>query len=130
MDGKIFPCSWINHIKKWVIDNPKAKEQNHPDFLLIRYEDLLRKEGHSIKKVANFLGRSLNPYQVKKVSYKTSKKKMKKKESLGSFNWLPKDMEFIGSGKHGGWKDALSDSILSKIMQHDGTGLKYLGYTE
>jgi hypothetical protein len=129
-DGKIFPGTWNNHVNSWLFNDIRLNELKSTDFLMIKYENLIDETEKNILKIAYFLGKNLNKLKVKKIKYKTSRKKMKEKEKKGMFEWLPDNLEFVNEGSYGKWRGSLLNNLIEYITTKNKEEMFKLGYLD
>jgi hypothetical protein len=127
-NGKIFPGTWRDHVNSWVFENPRKHHMADSNFMIIRYECLMKETEKNIAAVADFLGSNPSPRRIKKITYKSSIQHMKKKEKKGLFKWLPRNLVFINEGGYGNWKSVLSNKMVSLINENNKKEMKKLGY--
>lgn len=101
--------SWGQNVGSWLI-----ARRNTPDFLLLRYEDLLERPVEGLEQIATFLG--LNPSRnlLMRAVERSSADHMRKLEKQQADKWVVtkstrKDMPFMRSARAGGWKSELPD---------------------
>jgi hypothetical protein len=121
--------NWGEHYRFW--------KQNSENFLLIRYEDLLRNVDKELERIIIFLKK----YTVLEASEKkrqniikttnfNSLKKMEKdgffKENV--FNNLNKKINFFHQGPENRWENILDNKIKEEIKEKFKNEMKELGY--
>lgn len=129
LDGNVPYGSWFNHVKTWW-----EKKKEHP-LLFLYYEDLKQNPKEEIKKVASFLGKTLDEKTLDKIIHHTSFEMMKDNPMV-NYTHLPSSMmdhsksPFMRKGTIGDWKNyftvaqnELFDAIYEKEMS--GTTLKF-----
>ncbi|KAB7498430.1 Sulfotransferase 1 family member D1, partial [Armadillidium nasatum] len=110
---------WWDHMRlHWEI-------RNHPNFLLLFYEDLKENPEAEIKKIDKFLGTKRTDEQIKNVARYTSFSNMKertKRNPPTSFDnaFFKKEVEekggsFFRKGKAGSWKEDLPPHLQEKM---------------
>ncbi|KAH0508470.1 Sulfotransferase family cytosolic 1B member 1 [Microtus ochrogaster] len=121
--------SWFNHVKTWW-----EKKKDHP-LLFLYYEDLKQNPKEEIKKVASFLGKTLDEKTLEKIIHHTSFEMMKDNPMV-NYTHLPSSMmdhsksPFMRKGTIGDWKNYFTvaqneifDAVYEKEMS--GTTLKF-----
>uniref|UniRef100_A0A8C4PY78 Sulfotransferase n=1 Tax=Eptatretus burgeri TaxID=7764 RepID=A0A8C4PY78_EPTBU len=101
IDAKVFIGSWFNHVRGWY-------ENTHPNILHVTYEDMTNDLDDVIKKVCEFLGKSLTNQQVESVKHHSSFNVMRDNPKTNHSKVEIFDFEkgtFIRKGKVGDWKD-------------------------
>jgi hypothetical protein len=126
--GKLFPGTWCEHVKSWLLENEAYLSADNLNFLLLKFEEILHQPEIHIRKIADFLGKDVRFPKAKEIKRKTSIQAMKQKERNGSFEWLPKDLEFINNGATGSWIDKMPEKLNKKIVSVNETEMKALEY--
>jgi hypothetical protein len=121
--------SWGTNIGSWL----GAREQD-PDFLLIRYEDLLKSPTIEVRKIATLLGLSVTDQQIENAIQNASFEHMQALEQAQKDQWVSSkksrhDMAFVREGRHAQWHDDLSAESISKIEHKWGALMDKLGYS-
>lgn len=127
-EGVIWPGTWSGHVSSWLCGNHNNYREDNPDLLFIKYENILKDQEKYVIEIANFLGRELSDYDIKKIIFRTSKNKMKKKERAGGFEWLPKNFKFVNTATSGNWRTELSTSLVEFINDTNKKEMIKLGY--
>ena len=131
-DNNIFTIlgSWNDHLKSWTNMN-----QN---FLLIKYEDLIKNPLNEINKIIKFLANlidfSYNEEKINNIISSTSFEVMKKKEAEKGFHESVMDntnknkVNFFNLGKENRWENYLNSEDQDFIKDKLGLEMKELGY--
>jgi len=118
---------WSDHYNSWKI----FKKEN---FLLVRYEDLIKNSEKEFIKIINFLKNLINlKYDQKHISHaieNTTFEKLKKKEEIYGFKEATKHGKFFRKGVSGEWKENLDKEICLKIEKSFEREMKELGYLD
>jgi hypothetical protein len=120
--------SWGENILSWL-----APRHNSPDFLLLRYEEMVAETRRELVKIASFLGIRPTPERLVTAIERSSADQMRKLEKVQGDEWVStkgrrKDIPFIGDAQAGGWKSRLPESCISKIESAWGPLMGTLGY--
>ncbi|MGA7220237.1 MAG: sulfotransferase domain-containing protein [Candidatus Sulfotelmatobacter sp.] len=120
--------SWEQNVTSWL-----AMRQNDPQFLLLRYEDMLRETGPALVKIANLLGIDATPERIEKAVARSSANEMRNLEKAQGAEWhqskgTRQDIPFVRAAQSGGWKTALSRNAVAEIESAWGALMGELGY--
>eukprot|EP00057_Strongylocentrotus_purpuratus_P033242 XP_790708.1 PREDICTED: sulfotransferase family cytosolic 1B member 1 [Strongylocentrotus purpuratus] len=133
LSDKMFGGSWFRHVKGWFA------RKDDPNLLLCQYEDFHKDLKGSIKRVADFLERSLSDEQLDKIVELTEMKGMQKtyqqiEDKMGdtgkSITRLFGQLPYLRKGKVGSWKDNFTvaeNEYFDKVYTHemDGSGIEF-----
>uniref|UniRef100_A0A8C9QQR8 Sulfotransferase n=1 Tax=Spermophilus dauricus TaxID=99837 RepID=A0A8C9QQR8_SPEDA len=107
MDGQVSFGSWYQHVQKWgELDGPI-------NLLYLFYEDLKENRKREIRKILEFLGRSLSEEMVDHIVQHTSFKEMKK-NPMANYTTIPIEImdqnisPFMRKGIVGDWKSVFT----------------------
>ncbi|KAL6041700.1 hypothetical protein STEG23_009892 [Scotinomys teguina] len=127
--GNVAYGSWFLHVKNWW-----EKKKEHP-ILFLYYEDLKKNPKEEIKKIASFLGKTLDEETLDRIIHHTSFEIMKD-NPLVNYTHLPSSVmdhsksPFMRKGVVGDWKNYFTvaqsekfDAIYKKEMS--GTTFKF-----
>jgi hypothetical protein len=113
---------WTNHYKSWF-----GVENFDP--LFIRYEDMVRSPLKTFGRFSKFLGLPKNPERLKRAIRNSSFAEVSKQETMNGFSERSRpDQKFFRAGKVGGYRDILSQSQISQIIDAHGELLLEKGY--
>ncbi len=120
--------TWAENVGTWV-----AARQGHPNFLLLRYEDMLGDAAAGLAQVARFLAVEPTPERIRHAVEGSSASKMRELEQTEGKQWVSTknkrdDIPFIGTAKSGKWRTKLSASAARQIEEAWGPLLTHLGY--
>jgi glycosyltransferase involved in cell wall biosynthesis len=120
--------SWGENVGSWL-----AARHRDPEFLLLRYEDLLADTARELTRVAKFVGFSSDPELLARAVERSSAHKMREKEKKeGQQSNLMKDsrqdLPFVRAAKSGGWRKDLPETQVARIESAWGDIMVYLGY--
>jgi len=158
MQGGDYNGNWAENVGSWLI-NPEnaasfgtshhngnqAERLGEPEldrlgahghgreFLLVRYEDLLRDTEGGLARIARFLGVEPHPDRIRRAVERSSADQMRKLEVAQSSAWATtrnsrKDIQFVRAAKSGQWHDSLSPESVAAIESAWGYLMKMLGY--
>jgi len=120
--------SWGDNVASWL-----ATRGHSPNFLLLRYEDLLSNTASELAKVASFLNLDATPELLAQATERSSKENMRKLEKVEGNQWhetrnTRKDIPFVRSASAGQWQSRLPESSVAQIESAWGPLMKALGY--
>jgi hypothetical protein len=121
-------ASWGENVAGWL-----ATRYNNPDFLLLRYEDMIADTARELAKVASFLGIEVDPQRIGNAVEQSSADQMRKLEAAQGLKWSStrktrQDIPFVRTAKAGNWRSALPESALEIIENAWGPLMRWLKY--
>jgi hypothetical protein len=124
----VFPGSWGEHAGGWL-----AARLGRPDFLLVRYEDMLSDTVRELGRIAAFLKIDQNPERIARAVELSSADKMRQIEKTSAHLWTTtkgtrQDIPFVRSAKSAGWRSSLPMSSVAEIEVAWGSLMRWLGY--
>jgi len=124
----VYPGSWGEHVGSWL-----AARNSHPDFLLVRYEDMVSDAGRELARVATFLKIDAKPEQIARAVALSSADQMRQLEKTSAHLWSTtkatrQDVPFVRSATSGGWRSSLPKSSVAVIEGAWGSLMRWLGY--
>lgn len=125
LNGRIWPCSWQEHINSWTGLN----SSKYFDLQIVRYEELVSDKENQIIKLAQMLNVEIDIQRAKEIIDLTSREQMRLKEKQG----MPKheraeSLQFIGLATHKQWKTKLTVEQSNLIVEYFGRTMKQHGY--
>lgn len=120
--------SWGEHVASWL-----GARSGDPNFLLIRYEDLLKQTIVELSRIAGLLRIKTSAEQLSAAVELSSADRMRKLEKVEGAMWNPtrgtrQDISFIRAAREGQWDTVLRDSSIVKIEEAWGNLIQVLGY--
>ncbi len=120
--------SWGENVASWLYTRGQS-----PDFLLLRYEDMIEHPSRELARIAHHFGIEITPERLSSVVEQCSVERMRELEKLEENEWVAtrnhrKDIPFVRVAKSGGWRSALPAPCVSKIESAWGTLMTTLGY--
>jgi Sulfotransferase domain len=119
--------SWGSNVASWLV-----ARQNSPNFLLLRYEDMMAKATIELTRVASFLGLGTTTELIVQAVERSSADQMRKLEGANTSAIVTKnsrsDVPFVRSAKAGGWKADLPETAVKQLEAAWGPLMVYLGY--
>uniref|UniRef100_A0A3P9Q097 Sulfotransferase n=1 Tax=Poecilia reticulata TaxID=8081 RepID=A0A3P9Q097_POERE len=108
LTGKVIFGSWFDHVKGWL----NAKEELQ--IMYISYEDMIKQDlNDSVSRIAQFLGKPLEPDVLKKIADKCLFKNMKN-NPMSNYSVVPQEFmdqtksQFLRKGVAGDWRNLLT----------------------
>ncbi|SRR6266849_1522283 len=119
--------SWGTNVASWL-----ATRQNSPDFLLLRYEDMVTQTSAELARISSFLGVRATPELVVQAVERSSADQMRKLEGANATALVTKnsrqDVPFVRSAKAGGWRTGLPEKSAVELETAWAPLMKWLGY--
>jgi hypothetical protein len=119
--------SWGDNVASWLVTR-----QNSPDFLLLRYEDVVARTGAELTRVASFLGLRATPDLVAQTVERCSADRMRKAEGANATASVTKntrqDIPFVRAAGSGGWKTSLPEKSVVELERAWAPLMAWLGY--
>ena len=120
--------TWGENVASWIYTRGGREE-----FLLIRYEDMLKDTVSELARVARFLGMAPEPSVLRRAAELSSADRMRELEKLEQDQWVStrkrrSDIPFVRIAKAGGWKTSLPDPCVRQIESAWGSTMSFLGY--
>lgn len=121
-------CNWRDHVGSWL----GAREDN-PDFLAVKYEDLIKAPLDFFLTISNFMDFNLSEQKVAEIVSKYQFKnlqKLEKKQSGVAPTTINKreGYNFFRKGEAGGWSKTDATGVFDAITDQWGPMMKKLGY--
>jgi len=120
--------TWGENVASWIFTRGKRK-----DFLLLRYEDMVKDTTLQLARMGTFLGIEAEPEGLQRAIERSSADRMRELENLESDQWVAtknhrKDIPFVRGAKSGGWRASLPESCVRQIEMTWGGLMTTLGY--
>ena len=120
--------SWYENVASWVMTRHKD-----PNFLLLRYEDMIQDTLRELRKIAAFLGVECSPSRLNEVVALSSADRMRQLEKEDANEWVGtknrrQDIPMIGVATSGGWRKVLPKECVAKIETAWGDLMTRVGY--
>jgi hypothetical protein len=120
--------SWGEHVGSWL-----GTRMNHPDFLLVRYEDLLQDPARELSRLASFLRIAANTESLTQAIERSSANRLRQLEKVEHEAWVTTkgkraDVPFIAEAVAGTWKQKLPAPSVALIESAWGHLMNSLGY--
>lgn len=126
--------SWSDHVLSWL-----SLRREHPDFILLRYEDMKNNPARELGRLAVFLDQCLfrkidgSPEGLQRAIDLSSPERMRRLEKEQGADWMltkgtRPDKPFVRTATAGGWRSILSPASASAIESAWGPLMRSLGY--
>jgi hypothetical protein len=131
VNGKLISIgwgTWGENVASWLYTRGKRKE-----FLLLRYEDMMKDTYHELARIAQFLNINADADRLKTAVERSSADRMRELEKQEADKWVAtknrrKDIPFVRVAKSGGWRTSLPESCVRQIENTWGELMTTLGY--
>lgn len=126
LNGRIWPCSWQEHVNSWTGGNMQNSELS---LHIIRYEDLLSDTEGQLLQLAGLLRLDTTKGAVQRAVASANIEKMRLREEKGMReSEKAKGFQFIGPATCREWKDKLTSHQLDLINRYAGDAMDRHGY--
>ena len=120
--------SWGENVASWIYTRGSREE-----FLLLRYEDMLKDTTLELGRIARFLGIEPEPSILARAVGLSSVDRMREMEKAEQNQWIGtkkrrKDIPFVRFAKAGGWRTSLPEACAQRIESAWGPIMAHLGY--
>jgi hypothetical protein len=120
--------TWGENVSSWFYTR-----NGRPDFLLLRYEEMLSNTESELGKVARFLGIESTRERVTAAVERSSADRMRSLEATQGDKWVStkdkrSDIPFVRTASSGLWKEKLPASSIAEIESAWGPLMRELGY--
>jgi Sulfotransferase domain len=129
MAGQTCPHgSWGQNVLTWL-----ATSEGSPNFLLLRYEDMVQDTPRELSKIAAFLAMAVPPHQIERAVELSSAGRMRKLEATQTdqcelTKGSRKDLSFVRAAGSGGWRAELPESLVARMESAWAPVMRHLGY--
>lgn len=119
--------SWGSNVASWLVPR-----QNSPNFLLLRYEDMMTRTSEELSRVAAFLGVRQTPELIAQAVERSSADQMRKLEGANATASVTKnarqDIPFVRAAGSGDWKTSLPEKSVLELETAWAPLMTWLGY--
>jgi hypothetical protein len=120
--------TWAENVASWIYTRGNRKE-----FLLLRYEDMIKDTAAELLRIAAFLGIEPDPQRLQGAVERSSADRMRELEKSEAGQWIAtknrrQDIPFVRVAKSGGWKTSLPQAGVRQIEAAWGDLMTTLGY--
>jgi hypothetical protein len=121
---KMWPCHWDQHVASWLLP------QQHPNLVVIRYEDLHRDPLTELRKIRELAGTDWSTAQMESAIDAARFDRMRQAEE--KFGIKAKAgvaaERFVRQGKAGGWREEMGAAELQALQTRLGEVMRQVGY--
>ena len=120
--------TWAENVASWIYTRGKNR-----NFLLLRYEDMMKDTIHELTRIARFFGIEPEPARLQQAIERSSADRMRELEKQEADQWVAtknrrKDIPFVRVAKAGGWRTSLPAKSVELIENAWGDLMTTLGY--
>ncbi|PYX29905.1 MAG: hypothetical protein DMG80_13475 [Acidobacteria bacterium] len=120
--------TWAENVASWFYTR-----KGRPEFLLLRYEDMLGDTQSELAKVARFLNIEPTPDRLASAVERSAADRMRKLEASQGEQWVStknkrSDIPFVRTASSGLWKEKLPPTSIAEIESAWGPLMNELGY--
>uniref|UniRef100_A0A672H167 Sulfotransferase n=1 Tax=Salarias fasciatus TaxID=181472 RepID=A0A672H167_SALFA len=114
LEGKVLFGKWTDHVKSWMHTELGDR------IMHITYEEMVQDLPAALRRMADFLGRNLDPETIQKIAEQCSFQTMKK-NTMSNFSLVPKaymdhdKSPFLRKGHAGDWRNHFSSEQLAQF---------------
>jgi len=121
--------TWGENVASWLYTRG-----SQPQFLLLRYEDMLRDTEAELGKISRLLGMEATPERLRTAIERSSAERMRRLEADQGDQWVStknkrSDIPFVRTASSGLWKEKLPASSALEIESAWGPLMRELGYS-
>ena len=121
--------SWGENVASWL-----STRSGDPNFLLLRYKDMVANTVAELAKIAEFLRIDADEARLALAAERSSADRMRKLEKQQPLSWSTtrdtrQDLPFVRAARTGSWKHELPESCVSEIERRWGHIMSHLGYS-
>jgi len=113
---------WSNHVTSWLDSGDLYR-------VIMRYEDMSRDTPRAFQIILKFLNLQAEADRIDRAIRFSQFKSLQKQEAQSGFPEKSNHSKrFFRDGRTGGWRQALSQPQVDRIIAHHGAAMKRLGY--
>lgn len=117
-----FLSSWSTHVASWTT-------HNHPNILVVRYEDLLERPKKAFLSVLKLLDLRKNTDRLNRAVRLSSFRQLRKQEDQHGFRERSEhSRHFFRAGRKDQWRETLSRDQIARVIKRHETQMKRFGY--
>ena len=117
--------SWSGHVRSWL-------DESGLPVHVVRYEDLLCEPEKAFCEVVRFCGLPVDAFRIRKAVTFSAFSELQRQEQHHGFRERPlhSSAKFFRKGEIGSWREELSPSLASQLIQMHGETMRRFGYLE
>lgn len=131
VEGRLISRSWgtwAENVGTWIAARSKT-----PNFVLVRFEDLVEETNRELARLGTFLGVTVTKELLERAIARSSAEHMRELEKKQQDRWVAtkkhrKDIPFVGSARPGSWKTKLPPDCVARIENAWGPLMASLNY--
>lgn len=113
---------WSSHVESWT-------RWVHPGLHVVRYEDMGRRPGPTFRAIAAFLGVKPPRERLERAVRHSSFRALRAQEDAQGFvERTPAQARFFRTGKPGGWRAALDEGQVARLVARHRVQMERFGY--
>jgi hypothetical protein len=117
-----FYSSWSTHVASWTT-------QQHPNFRVLRYEDMLERPQKAFLSVLKLINQPNNPARLKAAIKASTFKQLREREAKSGFGERSEhSRRFFRVGRKNQWRELLSPEQVERIVERHETQMRRFGY--
>lgn len=122
--------TWAQNVESWT-----AAMAGNPDFLLLRYEDMLADPEGELRKILAFSGLPDTPEVVARTVELSSSDRMRRLEQEQAGAWKAtrdsdKSIPFVRKASAGGWREEVPPELVRTVCERWAVPMRRLGYLD
>lgn len=116
--------SWADHVHRWFAHGRRASDR----LLVVRYEELRQAPAAHLQRILGFLGEPAPPSRVEPAVAANDLAAMRDKERRSIPAKHRGDLDFVGQGSIGLWREALTPDQAAAIAERFAPAMRLAGY--
>ena len=119
-----WPCEWDQHVASWLLP------QRHPNFMLVRYEQLHQDAARILRDVLKFAGKTCSEESIQAAVASSRFDRMRATEEAHGVIGKEGDSDarFVRKGRAGGWRQEMDETALAILEEKFGDVMRRVGH--
>ncbi|HEX4796128.1 MAG TPA: sulfotransferase domain-containing protein [Humisphaera sp.] len=119
-----WPCEWDQHVASWLLP------RRHPNFMLVRYEQLHEDAAGVLRDVLRFAGKAFTEERIAAAVASSRFDRMRATEETHGVHGKAgdEDARFVRKGRAGGWRQEMSGADLRILEDKYGEVMRQVRY--